>query len=87
MTTGILEGAGLMGGVSIATLILTKIKRYYEQRGFGCVALQMNLLSTMMKQKWKQLLLTMLLYSMYLRNIMKIQNKHKLFCTMYVLKC
>ena len=39
MTTGILEGAGLMGGVSIATLIITKIKCYLKQNGdtrYGC---------------------------------------------------
>ena len=39
MTTGILEGAGLMGGVSITTLIITKLKCYSKQNGdtrYGC---------------------------------------------------
>ena len=39
MTTGILEGAGLMGGISITTLIITKLKCYFKQNGdtrYGC---------------------------------------------------
>ena len=39
MTTGILEGAGLMGGVSITTLIVSKIKCSFTQNGetrYGC---------------------------------------------------
>ena len=39
MTTGILEDAGLMGGVSFTTLIITKIKCYFKQNGdtrYGC---------------------------------------------------
>ena len=39
MTTGILEGAGLMGGISITTLIITKPKCYFKQNGdtrYGC---------------------------------------------------
>ena len=33
MTTGILEGAGLMGGVSITIWIITKLKCYFKQNG------------------------------------------------------
>ena len=33
MTTGILEGAGLRGGVSITTLIITKLKCVFKQNG------------------------------------------------------
>ena len=77
MTTGILEGAGLMGGVSITTLIISKLSVILNkmEKLDTAVALRMNLLSMMTKQKSKQLMLMILLYSMYLKNIMKIKNK------------
>ena len=39
MTTVIVEGAGLMGGVSITTLVISKLKCYYKQNWetrYGC---------------------------------------------------
>ena len=46
MTGGILEGAGLMGGVSISTLILSKLKCYIKRNGnlnYGCGFTDKNL--------------------------------------------
>ena len=39
MTTGILEGVGIMDGVSITALIISKLKCYYKVNGetrYGC---------------------------------------------------
>ena len=39
MTAGVVEGATLMGGVSIVTLVITKLKCYFKQNGetrYGC---------------------------------------------------
>ena len=47
MTTGILEGAGLMGSVSIITVILSKLKCYVKKNGslnFGCGFTDKNLI-------------------------------------------
>ena len=77
MTTGILEGAGLMGSVSITILIITKLNVILSKMVIlgTVVGLQINLLSMMTKRKSKQLMLMILLYSMYLKSIMKIKNK------------
>ena len=47
MTAGILEGAGLMGSVSIITVILSKLKCYVKKNGslnFGCGFTDKNLI-------------------------------------------
>ena len=89
MTTGILEGAGLMWGVSITTLIITKIKCYYKQNletRWGCVFTDKSLIDDD-ETEIKTVTVDDTTVFYVSKNITKIKNKHNLLYTIYVFKC